>query len=138
MHTWNLPQPLTTTRGSALKQTFDDVVTQSGPNARWSGYCDFLVTGLHSGLKQKGHKMQLQIIGSYETKTHLADVLRRVREGQGFTITQRGEPVADLLPAGISVRRAGSQAAVGMRRLMLEAAPLDAFDIKSMIESGRD
>ena len=82
--------------------------------------------------------MQLQIIGSYETKTHLADVLRRVREGQGFTITQRGEPVADLLPAGTSVRRAGSQAAVGMRRLMLEAAPLDAFDIKSMIESGRD
>ena len=82
--------------------------------------------------------MQLQTIGSYETKTHLADVLRRVREGQGFTITQRGEPVADLLPAGTSVRRAGSQAAVGMRRLMFEALPLDALDIKSMIESGRD
>ena len=37
--------------------------------------------------------MQLQAIGSYETKTHLADLLRRVRDGQGFTITPRDEPL---------------------------------------------
>lgn len=36
--------------------------------------------------------MHLESIGFYETKTHLADLLRRVRQGQGFTITQRGEP----------------------------------------------
>jgi prevent-host-death family protein len=85
--------------------------------------------------------MQLQSIGSYETKTHLADLLRRVRDGQGFTITQRGEPVADLLPAGSNVRRAGTVAAAGMRALMLEAPlpnNLETFDIKSLIESGRD
>lgn len=82
--------------------------------------------------------MQLQTIGSYETKTHLADLLRRVREGQGFTITQRGEPVADLLPAGTRVRRAGTQAAVAMQCFMLEAAQLDSLDLKSLIETGRD
>ena len=82
--------------------------------------------------------MQLQSIGSYETKTHLADLLRRVRDGQGFTITQRGEPVADLLPAGTSVRRAGTLAAAAMRGLMLEAPLLETFDIKTLIESGRD
>ena len=82
--------------------------------------------------------MQLQSIGSYETKTHLADLLRRVRDGQGFTITQRGEPVADLLPAGSSVRRAGALAASGMRALMLEAPPLETLDIKTLIETGRD
>jgi prevent-host-death family protein len=65
-----------------------------------------------------GHIMQLQSIGSYETKTHLADLLRRVRDGQGFTITQRGEPVADLVPAGTSA--------------------LEAVDIKALLEAGRD
>jgi prevent-host-death family protein len=49
---------------------------------------------------------QLLTIGAYETKTHLADFLRQVRGGQGFTITQRGEPVADLLPVGTNARRA--------------------------------
>jgi prevent-host-death family protein len=82
--------------------------------------------------------MQLQSIGSYETKTHLADLLRRVRDGQGFTITHRGEPVADLLPAGTSMRRAGALAAAGMQRLMLEAPQLEALDIKTLIDVGRD
>ena len=82
--------------------------------------------------------MQLKSIGSYETKTHLADLLRRVRDGQGFTITQRGEPVADLLPAGTSVRRAGTLAAASMRALMLQAPSLEALDIKTLIEAGRD
>ena len=56
----------------------------------------------------------LQTIGTYETKTHLADLLRRVRAGEGFCITQRGEPVADLLPSGGLVRRTSAQAAVRM------------------------
>ena len=82
--------------------------------------------------------MQLLSIGSYETKTHLADLLRQVRNGQGFTITQRGEPVADLLPAGSSVRRAGALAAAGMQRLMLDAPQLEILDIKTLIDTGRD
>jgi prevent-host-death family protein len=86
----------------------------------------------------EGHTLQLQSIGSYETKTHLADLLRRVRDGQGFTITQRGEPVADLVPAGSSVRRAGMLAAAGMRALMLESPLLETFDIKTLIDAGRD
>ena len=95
----------------------------------------YFVTDL---LTDRDHSVQLQSIGSYETKTHLADLLRRVRDGQGFTITQRGEPVADLLPAGSSVRRAGKLAAAGMRALMLEAPPLETVDIKTLIEAGRD
>jgi prevent-host-death family protein len=86
----------------------------------------------------EGYTMHLQSIGSYETKTHLADLLRRVREGQGFTITQRGEPVADLVPAGTSVRRAGTLAAARMRALMHEAPPLEALDLKTLMEAGRD
>jgi prevent-host-death family protein len=88
--------------------------------------------------------MQLQTIGTYETKTHLADLLRRVQDGQGFTITQRGTPVADLLPAGCSARRTGVAAAMRMKALMGEGVPasksvaLKASDFKALIESGRD
>ncbi len=82
--------------------------------------------------------MQLQPIGSYETKTHLADLLRRVRLGQGFTITQRGEPVADLVPVGESERRLGVQAAARMRAFMREGSLIQAVDVKALIESGRD
>ena len=65
-------------------------------------------------------------------------MLRRVRGGQGFTITQRGEPVADLVPAGTSVRRAGTVAAARMQALMHEAPSHEPVDIKALIEAGRD
>ena len=81
---------------------------------------------------------QLLTIGAYETKTHLADLLRQVRGGQGFTITQRGEPVAELLPAGTGERRAGVNAALQMQRFMVEAPPRFPCDTKAMIDEGRD
>lgn len=80
----------------------------------------------------------LLTVGAYETKTHLADLLRQVREGQGFTITQRGEPVADLLPAGTAIRRNGAAAAVQMQRFMAEAPPHAACDIDALRQEGRD
>jgi prevent-host-death family protein len=81
---------------------------------------------------------QLQAIGAYETKTHLSDFLRRVRAGQGFTITQRGEPVADLLPAGTGVRRNAALAATRMQRFVAAAPEAEPCDIKALIEGGRD
>ena len=81
---------------------------------------------------------QLLSIGAYETKTHLADLLRKVRAGQGFTITQRGEPVADLLPAGARGRRVGKEAALRMQTFMAEAAPSEPCDIESLRNEGRD
>lgn len=82
--------------------------------------------------------MQLQAIGSYETKTHLAGLLRRVRAGEGFTITQRGEPVADLVPAGAAKRQAGAEAAAQMRLFMRNAPKVEAGAIKQWINEGRD
>ena len=82
--------------------------------------------------------MQLQTITSHEAKTQLANLLRRVRGGQGFTITQRGEPVADLVPAGISVRRASTLAAARVQTLMHEATMFESVDIQALIEAGSD
>ena len=81
---------------------------------------------------------QLMTIGAYETKTHLADLLRQVRSGQGFTITQRGEPVADLLPAGTHARRTGVAAAQHMQAFMAEAPASEPCDIESLLKDGRD
>lgn len=48
-------------------------------------------------------------IGAYEAKTHLPEFLRKVRAGSAFRITQRGEPVADLIPSGASERQNAAQ-----------------------------
>ena len=37
--------------------------------------------------------------GVYEAKTRLADLIRKVQQGERVTITNRGEPVADLVPS---------------------------------------
>lgn len=38
-------------------------------------------------------------IGSYEAKTKLPELLRQVKAGKSFTITDRGEAIADLVPS---------------------------------------
>ncbi len=37
-------------------------------------------------------------IGAYEAKTHLPRLLERVRQGERFTITKHGTPIAELRP----------------------------------------
>jgi len=40
----------------------------------------------------------VNIIGTYETKTKLSEILNRVESGESFTITRKGKPVAILAP----------------------------------------
>ena len=41
----------------------------------------------------------LEEIGSYDAKTKLPEILRRVEAGESFTITNRGKPIADMVPS---------------------------------------
>jgi prevent-host-death family protein len=41
----------------------------------------------------------LEKVGSYDAKTRLPEILRRVEAGESFTITNRGKPIADLIPS---------------------------------------
>ena len=50
-------------------------------------------------------------IGSYDAKTKLPEILRRVEAGESFTITNRGRPVADVVPSS-SASREKAQAAI--------------------------
>lgn len=75
-------------------------------------------------------------IGSYEAKTKLPELLRGVQSGHRYTITLRGEPVADLVPAA-SARHADAAAVDAMREFMRAAPPAKAVDLKALIDEGR-
>ena len=76
-------------------------------------------------------------IGSYEAKTKLPELLRQVKEGKSFTITNRGEAIADLIPARVAVSKRRREAVERMRKFMRES-PVYGVDIKKWIEEGRD
>jgi prevent-host-death family protein len=40
-----------------------------------------------------------RIVGAFEAKTHLSELLDKVENGEEITITRRGHPVAKLIPA---------------------------------------
>ncbi len=50
-------------------------------------------------------------IGSYDAKTNLSEILRRVAAGKSFTITNRGKPIADMVPTR-SISRSKIQVAI--------------------------
>lgn len=46
--------------------------------------------------------MQRNEVGIRELKTNLSALLRRVRRGESLTVTDRGTPIARIIPSGIS------------------------------------
>ncbi len=40
----------------------------------------------------------METVGAFEAKTHLSALLERVAQGETFTITRHGKPVAQLVP----------------------------------------
>ncbi len=75
-------------------------------------------------------------VGSYEAKTRLPELLRHVKTGKSFTITNYGKAVADLVPsAGIKVQ--DSAAAVEKLKALIRSAPVPGVDIKALIKEGR-
>ena len=77
-------------------------------------------------------------VGAYEAKTHLADFLRKVKGGETYRITQRGEPVADLVPVATQGKQSAANAATNMKAFMKGHSPMSDVDTRSLIEEGRD
>jgi prevent-host-death family protein len=81
-------------------------------------------------------------IGLFEVKTHLSAVIERVRRGERFTITRRGEPVAELAPVSTVAdlemrRRALARVDAHRKRLRSTGVKISVEDIRSAIEEGR-
>ena len=75
-------------------------------------------------------------IGSYEAKTRLPELLRLVKAGQSFTITNRGKAVADLVPSeGLKIK--DKAAAAEKLKAFMAAEPVHGVDIKALVSEGR-
>jgi antitoxin (DNA-binding transcriptional repressor) of toxin-antitoxin stability system len=80
--------------------------------------------------------MNIQV-GSYEAKTKLPELLRGIQAGNRYTITLRGEAVADLVPVEGS-KDADAVAAVDeMLSFMQARKPVGASKLKALINEGR-
>lgn len=75
-------------------------------------------------------------VGSYEAKTKLPELLRQVQKGRRFTITNRGEAIAELIPFTGSMNK--NQALVTKRlKAFMREEPVPGVSIKELIEEGR-
>ena len=79
-------------------------------------------------------------IGLFEAKTRLSELVRQVRAGESFIITQRGEPAAELTPIRPKVRRNRRSIAEAVRRLrqMPKVEGVSHEELRSWIEEGRE
>ena len=75
-------------------------------------------------------------IGSYEAKTKLPELLRQVKKGKSFTITNRGEPIADLVPSEEARLKQKAEAVEAMREFIRKNRTR-RVNIKELVEEGR-
>ena len=79
----------------------------------------------------------MQTVGMYETKTKLAAILNQVCEGESFTITRHGVPIATINPVDDPTSNVKETiAAIRAHRKEFGDAFRD-INIKELIEEGR-
>lgn len=75
-------------------------------------------------------------IGSFEAKTHLPQLLRRVEAGERFVITRHGRPLAELVP--IRSWDAGKvQSAIDALKEFQRTHSLGGIPVRQMVEEAR-
>lgn len=79
----------------------------------------------------------MQMIGTFEAKTHLSTLLDRVAHGEKITITRHGVPAALLVPVGRTEQKLSHQEIVdGMRTLRQRVKP-GQMSVRDMVNEGR-
>jgi len=78
----------------------------------------------------------MEIIGAFEAKTHLSELLDRVARGETIQITKRGRPVALLTPPVAAQALDLIQVAAEIRE-MRKGRKLGRISLRSLIEEGR-
>ena len=76
-------------------------------------------------------------VGSYEAKTKLPELLRGVQSGKRYTITLRGEAVADLVPAQNAHSADAVEAVDALLAFMQARKPVGGLDLKALVDEGR-
>ncbi|MGH9598750.1 MAG: type II toxin-antitoxin system Phd/YefM family antitoxin [Terracidiphilus sp.] len=78
-------------------------------------------------------------IGAFDAKTRLSEILRKVEQGERFTITVRGKAVADVVPAQARLpKRSPEEVEAAYQRLRNPKIQGPSHEvIRSWIEEGR-
>lgn len=75
-------------------------------------------------------------VGTFDAKTHLNGLLKRVSKGETIRITRRGVPVAHLVPANAGEKQEPAQLVQEIRALR-RGATLGKITIRDLINEGR-
>ena len=73
--------------------------------------------------------------GVYEAKTKLPDLIKQVQQGERITITNRGEPVADLVPSASRAAQQTKEAIAAIKAMRL--GNIDQVQFNEMRARGR-
>ncbi len=79
----------------------------------------------------------MESVGSFEAKTHLPQLLERVAQGEEFTITKHGKPIARLVPAATTKPKPDIRSAVEAMKQLRKGQTLGGLGVREMIEEGR-
>ena len=77
----------------------------------------------------------MTVVGAYEAKTHLAQLIGKVLQGETIQITRNGIPVANLVP--IDQEKNPAYVLVELRRFR-KGKRLKGISVKDLISEGRE
>jgi prevent-host-death family protein len=77
------------------------------------------------------------VVGAYQAKTHLSELLEKVEAGEEITITRHGAPVARLVPVRKEPSPAERVAAIERIQKLASSLSLRGLKIKDLISEGR-
>lgn len=75
-------------------------------------------------------------VGSYETKTHLPQLLEKVAKGEQITITKHGVPIAKIVPI-MEGEPMDRHAAIQKLQELSKGVTRGGLSIREMINEGR-
>lgn len=80
---------------------------------------------------------QPNVVGAYEAKTHLPELLEKVQAGEEFTITRHGSPIAKRVP--VKRRATVDERAAAIRSIQRLGANLSlgGLKVKDLLQEGR-
>lgn len=77
------------------------------------------------------------VVGAYEAKTHLSELLEKVAAGEEITITRHGAPIARLVPVKKDASPEERAAAIKRIHKLASGLSLRGLKIKDLISEGR-
>lgn len=76
----------------------------------------------------------MSTISAYDAKTHLSEFLQRAHDGETFTITRHGQPVALLTPASGAET---TKSVIDQLRALRSEMALGGLSARELVDEGR-